>query len=1186
MNETPLQNPEPDDGSKYPPSKDFPIVGIGASAGGVEALVKFFDAMPPDCGMAFVIVLHLDPTRDSHLAEIMAHHTKMQVADIEDGMRIEAGHVYVITPDSYLRVTGGVCRLSRPDEARGHRFPVDVLFASLAEDQAERAICIVMSGTGHDGTEGLREVNAQGGCSLAHDPQTAKFDGMPRSAIAAGVADQILAIEDMPDFLTRYVRHGYLAAPAAIETEDAADASSLDQVLTLLRARTNEDFRGYKRSTLIRRVHRRMGLQNLDGIADYLDLLRSSSTEAAALSRDLMISVTGFFRDAQAWKSLDETVVAPLVAERDNGAPIRLWVPACATGEEAYSLGMLILERAEAAGKEFDLKIFATDSQDACLRTARSGVYPDAAMATVSPERRRRFFDQLDGTQQVRRDLRERVVFSPHNLLRDPPFSRMDIISCRNLLIYLQPEAQARVVALAHFALRENGRLFLGNAESIGRADDLFETISKKWRIYRRVGPTRHDIINFPVFSGRAGPARSNDQEAAMVPTEAPIRYGDVTRRILLERHAPAAVLTDHRGRALYFHGSTGDYLDPPTGDPTHDVLAMARDDMRPQLRTALRSAVSKVEETAFRARLRQNGAQRAVDVTITPAKAPGAAADLFLVSFEDQRDPPATANALSSDEAPSGRERALEEELRSAQAELNTTVEQMESVQEELKAYNEETTSMNEELQSTNEELETSKEELQSFNEELHSVNNQLQHKNQELEETTNTLANLLAGTDIATVFLDKELGVKWLSPAAQKLLDLDAADIGRPIGHFVLKIADENLARDAETVLTDLRSVDAEVVGDAGQRYLRRMLPYRTGDVRVEGVVINYTDITDLRQASEAADEARVFAEAIVNTVCQPLLVLDADLSVISANLGFLETFKTSRDDTEGLPIFELGDGQWNIPQLRTLLEDTLRENDAFSDFVVAYVFEGIGAKTMLLNARRLRRNGGRPDAILLAIEDTTERTQADDHRNLLIDELSHRVKNTLATVQSLANQTSLRASTLDDFQTAFDGRLQALARAHELLVAENWTGADIGQLARWTLDPYRAEKDDRIVINGPKLILTPKAGTAMVMILHELATNAAKYGALSTPDGRLGVKWRLGKRKGERVFHLTWAETAGKQIEPPTRKGFGSRLIEGSASYELEGSAKLDFRSEGLDCVIVFPWRPKAAQGQEGD
>jgi len=491
-------------------SAEFPVVGIGASAGGIEALTRLFEAMPADSGMAFVIILHLDPTRESQLAHLLGQHTEMPVAEIADGMAIEPNHVYVIAPDSSLTVERGRLRLKEPAEPRGHRHPVDVLFAALANDQQERAICIVLSGTGRNGTEGLKEVKAQGGCVLVQDPETARFDGMPRSAIAAKLDDHVLAPEDMPKFLLRYIRHAYVAAPHAIDESTADGDSPLDPILALLRVRCGHDFRHYKRSTLLRRVHRRMGLANHEAVDDYTDLLRTNPAEMDALVKDLMISVTRFFRDPEAWETLDKTVLASLVAERNSDAPIRLWAPGCATGEEAYSLAMLLTERAEAAQKQFQIKIFATDSQDDNLKLARAGVYPEAAVSAIPPDRLRRFFDKLDGTYEIKKELRELVVFAQHNLLREPPFSRIDLITCRNLLIYLEPQAQKRVLALLHFGLREGGYLFLGSAETVGVHHDLFEIVSKKWRIYRRLGPTRHDLVNFPLLPGPTRPAHAD----------------------------------------------------------------------------------------------------------------------------------------------------------------------------------------------------------------------------------------------------------------------------------------------------------------------------------------------------------------------------------------------------------------------------------------------------------------------------------------------------------------------------------------------------------------------------------------------------------------------------------------------------------------------------------------------------
>ncbi len=542
-----------------------PVVGIGASAGGIDALNRFFGSMPADSGLAFVVVLHLDPRHHSELAPLLGRRTAMPVADIVDGIRIEPNRVYVIVPDKSLRVDGDRLRLFEPAESRGHRHPVDVFFVSLAEHRRERAIAIVLSGTGSNGTQGMKEVKASGGLAVVQDPATAQFDGMPRSALTAGVADHVIAPEKMPEILLRYARHGYMADPDGLAFKASSAQPVLDPVLALLRARSGHDFRNYKRGTLQRRIHRRMGLANQGTLAEYADLLRSNPGEIVALVKDLMISVTGFFRDPEAWVALDEMVLAPLVAERDADAEIRIWVPACATGEEVYSLAMLVVERARAMHKTLNLKIFATDSQETNLAVARDGAYPAAAVSAISPERLRRFFDRLDGSYQIKKELRELIVFASQNLLRDPPFSRLDLISCRNLLIYLDLEAQKRVVALFHFALREGGHLFLGNAETVGRHENLFDTVSKKWRIYRRLGPTRHDIVEFPLLGTHA---RLQHAEEPARPDAEPARAAEVARRALLDRYAPASVLIDQKGRILYFHGPTGDYLEQPPGEP------------------------------------------------------------------------------------------------------------------------------------------------------------------------------------------------------------------------------------------------------------------------------------------------------------------------------------------------------------------------------------------------------------------------------------------------------------------------------------------------------------------------------------------------------------------------------------------------------------------------------------------
>jgi two-component system, chemotaxis family, CheB/CheR fusion protein len=1138
---------------------DFPIVGIGSSAGGLDALEKLFDPMPRDPGVAFVVIAHLDPTRESHLTELLSRHTKMPVVEVQGEIAVEADHVYVIAPDQSLELEGDMLRPRKPSEPRAQRRPVDIFFRSLAENQKERAIGIILSGTGTNGAAGLRFIKSEGGIVIAQDPTTAAYAGMPQSAINTGVVDLVLPPHRMAEALVDVVRHAYVRQPEAVAQPDSD--GQLSELLGLLKTQTSLDFQPYRRQTLLRRTHRRMGLHQIEHLSAYLERLRADPQETVALARDLTINVSGFFRDPQAWRILDERVIAPLVRERDANSAMRMWVPGCATGEEAYSLAMLFLTRAQEANKSFDLRIFATDVAHHILPTARAGLYPASIAAEVAVDRLERFFEIEDDSYAAKRVLREAITFAPQNLLQDPPFSRLDLISCRNLLIYLEPEVQRRVLALFHFSLREGGHLFLGPAENVSGREGLFQPVSKKWRIYRRLGPTRHDIVDFPLIPAVALPAGTERPEAF-----SPRAAIDPFQRTLLERFAPASVLVDRHFTVHAFHGPTGDYLEQPGGEPTTNLLALARDGLQAPLRSAMQRAIADHEEVVSAGRVKRGGSYQPVRVAVRPVARERGADGMLVVSFFE-REQPEDEIDLGLEETVPGSQ--LEAELLSAREDLRITLEQMEAANEELKASNEEIRSINEELQASNEELETSKEELQSLNEELNTTNNQLQAKVEELEVRTNDLNNLLNSTDVATLFLDRALCIRWFTPSMKALLELLPSDIGRPIAHFAQRFSGGDLVEDARKVLERLLPSDTEVVDDLGRWYIRHIVPYRTEDDRISGVVVTFTEITERKRREKEVNEAREFAETIVQAVRFPLVVLTPELRVRSANAAFYETFQVSANETEGRPLARLGNLQWDISELHRRLSRVLPEGEEFTDFEIEHDFERIGRRTMVLHARPL--DGAK--LILLGMVDLTERKRGERERELLARELNHRVKNILAVAQSLAMQTD-HSRSVEEFRDKFVGRLSALARAHSLLLDGQWRGADLRELVQRALQAYRVDHPHKIEIEGEPVPLSATHSLGLSLILHELGTNAAKYGALAHSEGRVHLSWRVEGGKRGRRLRLRWEERGGPAVEPPTEKGFGTRLIERACTYELEGEVELEYAPAGLCCEVVFP------------
>lgn len=853
-------------------------MALGASTGGLEALRHFFHAMPANSGVAFVIVQHLDPKHVSLTAELLTKYTAMPVNVASDGARLLANQVYTAPSDQVLTVRRGRLRLSpRPDQGRLW-LPIDRFFESLADDVGPGAVGVVLSGAGSDGAIGVKVIAAAGGMVLVQEPLSAANDSMPRSAIATGSVNHVLPLARMPAVIGTYARHPYVLGQA-VQADADGDERAIAQLIKLVQARRGYDFSGYKRGTLLRRIDRRMGLHGILRRDDYVMLLRRDSLEVDALFRDLLIGVTEFFRDAEAWALLDTEVIEPLVAAREAGEPIRIWVPGCSTGEEAYTLAMLVLERLRRARKTCPVQVFATDTNHDALEVGRLGRYPVGIAARVPPAHLRRYFSRTEDRQHfvVSEALRATMVFGLQNLFADPPFGRVDLISCRNVLIYLEPEVQKRVLNMFHFALRKDAYLLLGSAESNGGRDDLFHPVSKKWRLYRREGQARVEALTLPAQVGELRPGTLMQPERAVLPGS---HVALVTQKMLLDRFAPAAVLINSQCDALYFCGPTDEYLMRPRGAPTLDVLTMVREGLRSRLQSAVREAVMQdLPVVCTGAHMKQGEAFAPVQITVSPLR-DSELGRVFLVVFQPDLKP----TLIPIDKSAEGvLVRHLEEELQLTRDELQGTVERFEATHENLRLSNEEVITANEELRSLNEELESSKEELQSLNEELSTVNQQLETKLRELEVANTDINNLLNSSDIAKICLDQTLRIKWFAPAMQKQFNIIAGDIGRPVSDIASALGDATLLQAAGAVLAQQPVPDQEFQLASGRWYIRRALPYLTEGAQISGVVISYTDITEYRQAHDAVTATRRDLSASIQ--------LTAKLRALSGALALAE-------------------------------------------------------------------------------------------------------------------------------------------------------------------------------------------------------------------------------------------------------------------------------------------------------
>jgi two-component system CheB/CheR fusion protein len=825
----------------------FPIVGIGASAGGLEALEHFLSHVPANSGMAYVIVQHLDPTRKGIMSELLQRTTAMKVLQVKDRTTVRPDCVYVIPPNKDMSILHGVLHLLEPAAPRGLRLPIDFFLRSLAQDQHEHSIGVILSGMGSDGTLGLRAVKEVAGVVLVQDPATAKFDGMPRSAVEAGLADIVAPVDELPGKIIAYLQRTPLIARTEVALEDKTQ-SALEKVIVLLRAHTGQDFSLYKRNTLYRRIERRMGIHQISKMAAYVRYLQENPQELDLLFKELLIGVTNFFRDPPAWDQLLEQAIPALLASRSPGQVLRAWVPGCSTGEEAYSLAIVLKEAVEQVKPkgQFAIQVFATDLDRDAIDKARQGVFPANIAADVSPERLGRFFAKEARGYRVRKEIREMVIFAPQNLIMDPPFTKLDILICRNLLIYLTSEVQKKLIPLFHYSLGPDGILLLGSAETIGDCTDLFAPLSGKWRLFRRTESVlRSELVVFP-STFAAGPAAAPEARPAPKP---PASLQSLADQLVLLHYAPPAVLTNDKGDIFYVSGRTGKYLEPAAGKANWNLFAMAREGLRYELADAFQKALRKKGSVALRGlKVGTNGGEQCVDVTLQRLDEFGPLQGLVMIVFTDVA-APVTAEAAGRPPKPhprSARLAGLEQELLHVRGEARATHEEMQTSQEELRSANEELQSTNQELQSTNEELMTSKEEMQSLNEELQTVNTELQAKLDELSRTSNDMKNLLDSTDIATLFLDKDLNVRRFTPQATNIIKLIPADLGRPITDLASELRYPELAEDAREILRTLASAEKPIGARDGRWFTVRIMPYRTLDDRIDGVVITFADIT----------------------------------------------------------------------------------------------------------------------------------------------------------------------------------------------------------------------------------------------------------------------------------------------------------------------------------------------------
>jgi two-component system CheB/CheR fusion protein len=963
------------------------IVGIGASAGGLEAYSQFFAHLPPDTGMSFIIVQHLDPVHESILPELMAKMTRMPVQQVIEDRPIEPNEVYVISPNTDIAVSHGSLKITTRGDKRPY-LTIDHLFRSLAEDQKDHAVGILLSGTSSDGALGIEAIKHAGGITFAQDEATARYSFMPNAAIATGCVDFVLNPGEIAQELGKISRHPfwtYYQTPSAADLLPEAE-KDLEPILLLLQKVTGVNFTLYKRSTLRRRIMRRMVLHKLDNLKAYLKFLKEQPGEVEALYQDVLIKVTGFFRDEGAFEVLKKKVFPEIVKTKDADGAVRCWVPGCSSGEEAYSLDMSWLEFMGEKAPTAPIQIFATDVSEAVIEKARVGIYLENIASEVSPERLRRFFVKVAGGYQISKTIRDMCVFARQNLIQDPPFSKLDIISCRNVLIYLQAALQRRIIPMFHFSLNPGGFLMLGASETIGTFTELFGLLDKKYKVYRKKSALAQVKLDFlpPRFPREHKPLIRGPVRKVEEAWSKQNLYAEADR-LILSRFAPAGVLINEDMDILQFRGQTGPFLEPAPGEASFKLMRMAREGLLLALRTATSQALKKNETVKIKGlRVDYNGSSRLVDLEVIPLKPGPAKERFFLVLFEESTPqavpPPGEVTAAATAKKPGPKDKTimrLREELAALKEHLQAVIADKEATNEELRAANEEILSANEEFQSVNEELETAKEELQSANEELTSLNEELHVRNTELTQLNNDYNNLLLSSNIPIIMLGRDLRIRHITHQAHEVFNLIPGDVGRPITDIKLNLELEGLEGLVQEVIDSLTVKTQDVQDREGHWYRLSIRPYYTVDKKIEGAVITLVDINELKQNLLRLNQSQRLVQGVLASMGEALLVMDRDLNIKMANQAFYKTFQLTPEETIGAHLCELGKRQWDIPELKQLLGDVLARSASFQNYLFEYDFPGVGRLTLLLNGYLLSQaeSAAGEDLILLTMANISE-------------------------------------------------------------------------------------------------------------------------------------------------------------------------------------------------------------------